>query len=530
LLDAMDAKLLAVLNILVWSGNRKLDELEAELGFELGDQKICPPRHHYERERKKFIPRPGFYWVVYEEYSSGYYGEVEFIVGLPRAIRSVFKQRMPKPKGYNVEPLAELPEGVLTYRCEAQLAEDLRMTSDYIARGHLQFNKNETIKKQCIRAVAGLTAAGEFFAGEKRSAKLPLLRHELLTGLVASCGPKLRKAMLNEPPDPAELLRPLCDTLFENPTWFHELLLAYLKIRGWENYDKQALANLRGVFAMLPEDQWVAAANLESIVDFREIDLDIMSRSRLQVTISPESAGYDYSSRIEIDQSNGWRLFIVPLIQGTAFLLAALGLAEIAYTLPPAHPRWKRPSEDFLTPFDGLYAIRLTPAGAYAFGLRKEVELKGSTRERAEIILTPQRLTATCRHIDPITEMSLLEYMEKVSDGCYRMTRQSLMRGCCTKGDVEKRVATFRQHITVELPPFWEAFFESTVQSAVALSAKIHYKVYELAESPELRRLFMRDPVLCGKTLKVEGMRVAIKKGDETAVQKRLNALGYLMR
>lgn len=527
LFESMDPTLRSILELLVWEGNFLLSNLEKKVGCKLMTTTSPGLLHGYRNVNKTYQPKPGLYWVAFDVNWS-YFGEATIIVCLPPAIRSLFKKQMPKPVGYNVEPIETLPPNLKTFRCDDLLAEEFRVVTDYITRGHLQFTANETIKRSCVRTVAGLTSGGEFFPDEKSSAKLPLLRHEILINLISSCGKTLREAMLDDPPDPAKMLLPLCEALFDHPEWLSEIVLPYLKEKGFNELSEEASRNLYSLFAMLPEGKWVQGCNLETIVSYREINVDLFYGRRV-VTIDRSSPSYNYSRCIEINETNIWTLQIAPLLKGTAFLLAAIGLAEIAYTLPPKHAMWRRPSECFLTPFDGLFAIRLTPAGAYAFGHRTDLELKSSNRKRAEIILNPRRLTATCRNIDPITEMSLLEYMEKVSDGCYRMTRHSLMRGCATQNDVEKRVTAFRQHIAEDLPPFWNDFFESAIQTAVALHSLSGYTIYDLADSPELRKLFMSDPVLRKKTLRVEGLRVAIKNTDEPGLRRHLIALGYLM-
>lgn len=528
--NVMDPRLYQLLTVLVWDGDHWLSQIEDKLGFNISDKKTVRPKYSYDRERVECVLKPDLFWVVFEV-DQVYYGKQGRVsVRLPPALRGVLRQYMPKPRGYTIEPVDTVPSEIHTFRCDDFIAEDFRVVADYIARGHLEFNKNETIRKPCIRALEKLTEGGEFFPGEKASAKLPLLRHELIISIIAACGPTLRNAMLEEPPDPKKLLRPLCDELFSRPEWFHEIVIPHLKSNGWENYSKDGVEHLRGVFAQIPVEQWVTGLNLERVVNYQGIEIDPIPTTRLSVTIDRTSARYDYSPRVEVDASNGWALLQAPLLQGTAFLLSALGLAEIAYTLPPEHAMWKRPKEQFLTPFDGLYAIRLTRLGAYAFGLCDEVELKTIARQRVEILLNPQRLTAICRHVDPVTEMSLLEFMEKISDGCYRMTRQSLLRGCRNSNDAKDRIEQFKQQITETLPELWENFLEKTARTATALRAKPRYKVYELSDNPELRRLFMSDTLLREKALKVEGMRVAVEKADQPAVAKRLGILGYLMQ
>lgn len=520
----------ALLKQLVWEGDQELEALEAELGFEVTDKRIVKPRYQYEQESISASRKAGYRWVVLEvEESFSYRSRNRVIMRLPPAVRSRFRECMPKPDGYDLKPLASLPEGLSIYRCDDEMAEDLRVISDYIARGHLEYTKTEAIKKPCIRALEKLTGGGEFFPGDKSSAKLPLLRHELLVNIIASTGEGLRQVMLQDPPEPEKLLRPLCSALFRNPEWFLEYVLTHLS-GGRTYYDTEAISYLKALFSRLSSEHWISMANLESYVDYREIDIDPVSHHRCYVNVEPYMDNYSRRNRVELDRSNGWDLVIVPLLKGTAFLLAALGYAEIAYSAPPEHSICKRKSEIFLTPYDGCFAIRLTPLGAYAFNLTDEVELKVCKHERAEILLNPQRLTAICRNVDPITELSLLEFMEKVSDGCYRMTRQTLLRGCSSSSQVAKRVELFKAQISSNLPELWEEFLNTVMQTAGALRPKVRYTVYELADNPELRRLFISDAILSEKALKVEGMRVAIEKGDVSAVSRRLNALGYLMQ
>lgn len=530
LFKAMPDEVYTTLKQLVWDGDMELNSLESDLGFEITEKKTVKPRYHYERETVCFSLKPGYWWMVLEEEASySYRSDARVIVRLPPAIRSRFKECMPTPPGYNLEPLPEPPKGLNTFRCDETLAEDLRIVSDYIARGHLEYTKAEAIKKPCIRALEKLTEGNEFFPDNKSSAKLTLLRHELLINIIASTSEGLRQTMLQDPPDPEKLLRPLCSALFSHPEWFHEYVLTHLS-GGSVYHGKEAVGYLKALLSRLSDDHWISMNNLESYVNYRELDINPVSCHRCYVSIEPYTEGYYRRSRVEVDRSNGWDLIIVPLLKGTCFLLAALGLAEIAYSAPPKHPKWRRKSEIFLTPFDGCAAVRLTPLGAYTFGLTDEVELKTSRHARPEIMLNPQRLTAICRNIDPITEMSLLEFMEKVSEGCYRMTRQTLLRGCSSSSNVAKRVKQFKAQISSNLPELWINFLDETVATAGALRPQAHYTVYELTDNPELRRLFISDPILSEKALKVEGMRVAIEKADVPAISRRLNTLGYLMQ
>ena len=82
------------------------------------------------------------------------------------------------------------------------------------------------------------------------------------------------------------------------------------------------------------------------------------------------------------------------MIHVMAFLLASLGFLEIAYNAPDGHSKWRLDSQMFLTPFDGLEAVRLTPVGAFAFGHSKELPLTVSEQPKCQVHLHPDRLLA----------------------------------------------------------------------------------------------------------------------------------------
>ena len=218
------------------------------------------------------------------------------------------------------------------------------------------------------------------------------------------------------------------------------------------------------------------------------------------------------------------------MIQGYCFLLAALGFAEIDYTFPPKHPRCPFHNSPYLTPFDGLRAVRLTKEGSYALGFDEAIELEKPEDPRTRIVLNPNCLNAICHEVDPVTELSLLDFMEKISPGHYRMTRTSFLGNSKTKTDAGDRLKSFRQSIAATLPPLWESFFQETVQTCVALKPVHGYRIFELENDPELRKRFVTDPVLRENCLKSEGFKVIIQNSKVAVVQKHLKKLGYILQ
>ncbi len=531
--DAMSQPLQKTLSLLAWVEREELYSLEQTLGFDIS---ILEKSNRYT---DPVLFKKGIHWLLFLKTEHCYYDDSDIewkrctSVSLPPALRQWLHTFLPKPIGYDLKPIETLPKSttqeILTYRCDDTLIEDFRITADYILRGNLKFTKSESISKPCIRAVEKLTDSGEFFPnGGVLSKRLPFLRHEIFAGILSVIGNKRLEEMRKDSPDPNVILRDLLASIFGHSEWTHEFILTHLKETYGSSHRPDAATQLTRIFKACGTDGWITLKNLLLHTKFQDLDIEILSQCTTRLK-QDHSYGYTYQETIDINPSTVFQFYATSLLQGFPFLLAALGLAEIAYTLPPKNPHYQRGADPFITPFDGFVALRLTPLGNYAFRNTDEIEIKTSTKKRAEIILNPQRLTVVCRNVDPVTELALLEFMEKHSPGCYRLTRQTFMKGCTTAKSVRERIEQFKRNITDELPPLWEEFLTEIESSAIALKAKSGYKIYQLAHSPELKEIFSTDPILLKNTTKVAGLQIAIQKNDLPAVTRRLKTLGYLI-
>lgn len=533
LFNTMSNPLKKAISFLTWSAEEELYNLEFHLGYDLTEiDRDATYRQDPVRLKK------GIHWLLlikdsyYSTYESNEVWKEKTLVSLPAALRQWFQTLLPKPAGYYLEPIETLPESdtdtIRTYRCDETIIEDFRVTADYILRGNLKFTKAENISKPCIRAIEKLTEGGEFFQNDGNLNKqLLLLRHEIFAGILSVIGNKRLEEMRKDTPNPRIILRELLDSLFGHSEWIHEFILTHLKETYGSTHQTDAATQLAKLFRSCDTKGWITIQNLTLHIQYQNINLEILSQCTTRLRQLDKY--YSYQETIDITPSTVSQFYALPLLQGFPFLLAALGLAEIAYTTPPENGHYQRGANPFITPFDGFVAIRLTPLGNYAFRNTDEIKLKKTAKKRAEITLNPQRLTVTCRNVDPVTELALLKFMEKHSSGCYRLTRNSFMKGCTTLRDVQKRIEQFKRNITTELPPLWETFFCKIEESAVALKARSGYKIYQLTRSPELKEIFSTDPILIKKTTKVAGLQIAIHKKDLPAVTKHLKTLGYLI-
>ena len=172
--------------------------------------------------------------------------------------------------------------------------------------------------------------------------------------------------------------------------------------------------------------------------------------------------------------------------------------------------------------------MRLTPLGEFVFRRRDHYELAAGPLTRTPMVLDETRLLATCRNADQLTELALRQFMEPLTAGHYRMTPKSFLGGCGSREDIEERIRLFRRVVSATPPAIWEQFFQRTLARVAPLNLEPDYLVLKVGDQDELRRLFASDPVLREIILKVEGLRIAVRRDDLKKLAKRLEQFGYL--
>ncbi len=522
-----------VLDAVTWERRMNLAALEKRLGRQIVVANPDERRANYE----PFLipPEHGFLVIVKSQESQwGYRAwnekpkREDYCLVLPDEIRKLCKAWVPPPVGYELLPLDEVPDSAGSrYSCDRKAISDLRLVAEYIAQGHLKYTKSERVAMPSLKAIHQLTVGPEFFEASDNG-DLALLRTRLLVGGMSFAGENERENLLAHA-DSAESVRDLFAKVSANAAFLHEELLphtAHERNRRCK-YCAASLKHLASFFAKLPAEKWVSWENIRSYHTLRELrpTLFYEASGSLQAQATRESDLW--STSVFIKQQNEFELVGEPLLKGYAFLLAAFGMAEIAF-VPPAGGAYHRPKKAYLTPYDGLRFVRLTPLGEFVHGRRTTFEVARGPALRAAITLDEVRLLATCRNTDKLTEIALGQFMEKLAPGRYRMTPKSLLSGCARREDIEERLRLFRRVVSAAPPPIWEDFFARTLARMAPLRLEPDFAVLKVSADEEIRRLLASDPILKEIILKVEGLRIAVRTGDLKKLGKRLEQFGYL--
>lgn len=522
-----------VLAAVTWERHVNFAALEKTLGRQIAAANPDERRSHYE----PFLlpPEQGFLVIVKSEESQwGYHSwnekpkKEDHCLLLPDAIRKVFKAFVPPPTGYELQPLETVPDSAGSrYSCAEKAISDLRLVAEYIAQGHLKYTRSERIALPSLKVLHQMTGGPEFFEDPKHN-DLALLRTRLLVGGMAFASEKEREKVV-ACADTAEPVRDLFKKVSANAPFLHEELLGHLAIsrNRWCKYDSACVKKLASFFAKLPAEQWISWENMRSYHVLRDHLPGLFGQATGGLQAQATEGRNAWSTSVAVGGGNEFELVGEPLLKGYAFLLAAFGMAEIAYG-PPRHTKYHRPKKDYLTPYDGLGFVRLTSLGEYVLGRRNTYEVVGRHPSRAAIVLDEARLLATCRDADKLTELALGQFMENLAPGRYRMTPKSLVGGCRSLEDIEQRIQLFRRVVSPKPPAIWEDFFAKTLARIAPLSLEPEYIVLTLSADEEIRSLLASDPVLREIILKVEGLRIAVRQSDLKKLAKRLEQFGYL--
>ena len=281
----------------------------------------------------------------------------------------------------------------------------------------------------------------------------------------------------------------------------------------------------------LPSSHWIAVENLEKYCLYREVDLEVTSRtsygSDLYFNMKVDSRYRNYYERTYARGSYYNEAVTKPFLKTMLFMFAAFGIVDVAYDLP-ANKALQEREADYLSPFDGLRYVRITPLGEYVLGLKKTYSIS-IEEPTATILLDDKRLIMTIDGHDPLKTMVLEKLAEKISETCYKVNYQSFLKECATQQDIKQKIALFQEQIAAKPPQIWQEFLDDVLAKINPLTKKSSLAVYKLQPNKELIALMARDEMLKQYILKAEDYHVVIETKHLGKVKKRLEEFGYFI-
>jgi len=410
----------------------------------------------------------------------------------------------------------------------------------FMNQGHMAYTQAGKPRRANVRALHKASGIEEFFADA--TGPLSFLATERTIAA-------LRDTAL--PDDlgytPANLVARLLYLEYE-PNQDYTLARGYLPhLRYSENYflydtERAARCQLLGLLAALRTDTWLSLEDLVRyvryedvmIVPFTEQEVVGMVTNKLTVKSEPmpdtlrDKRSYYYYYGDTVGRDAYVALAHRPLLKNLMAHLAVLGVTEVAYTTPH-NDEATVSGKPYLTVFDGVSHVRLTPLGAYLVGHTDVLKEAVVERASATVTLDPHYLILTIDGDDPLKNMVAEQMGDRLSPGRYRIDYAPFLRDCRRRADVEDKIERFKRHLARDVPERWATFFEEVVRKVQPLKPQAAYLVFQLDGDAELIRLFARDPVLQEHAKKAEDHHVLIAEHHLGTVRRRLEQFGYLM-
>jgi len=506
-----------VLALLVWKGEHSVELLEKQLGISIQQEK----KNSWSFGAKM---RPEFAFLSNRlSNTSSSYIHKGLILRLPMAIQSRLKRVYPKPKDYDLSPLKLLPPAAHRFEGEHLIFKEFPLIELYLSQNKLKTTASGYAQLSSLNRMRKILKLKEFFPESDKDKALATVRTELLAQLWLAG----KDLPLNTELSLLEKIRYLFHQAFLKGAFpYTYTLLKHIKGRGRVN-KLEANAYEHALFRLLknmPEGQWFSMQGLYNWLVYRHLLPEpINPQDYVYLHTEPYLEKYYIVDREEISRRNAHHYLVMPIFKGMLFLLAAWGLVDIAYDEPDT----RHYGLTYISAYDHLTALRLTPLGAYLVGQRPTYT-PAENKPAAGFELSAHSLMV--RLVEGDSRM-LESFASPAGQNRFVVDANSFLKGCQSQSDIRTKIDLFRQTVAPELPPLWENFFKQMIQRAEPLKeVSDDFRVFELpARDPILLQLIATDEQLKKWAIKAEGYRILLNRKHWTKFKNRLRKLGYLV-
>lgn len=515
----------------IWEEWVDIADLEEEFGVQLiVEVKPYPSAHYTIRQLKdEFL----LFWTDHNNHLGLYHNRQPKNFFLPTEILTVLRKICDAPPDYQLKGVASLPQTDFIYEVKDGIFREICSALAFIEQGFVEYTKHGKPTKKSLRDMINGCRLREFYPDSDKD--LGTLQAELLILFLET------KNLPNIHDDPLIQVRKLFD-LFRQETKINlaSIMLSHLKGLGniylGENMlDLVSRENICHVLKSFPPHQWVSVDNAWrgcigmglSIVPIKEYDSgrylyqDLVTRGRTY-------QDWYQNDRLYADRNNYRQLVVEPYFKGSLFLLGTLGVIDLAYDRP-YHAKLHRLGKEYISVYDGLKYVRVSPLGAYLLGNTKNYEYQ-AVGDSAKILLDEDRLLITIYGENPLKSMLVNKLADQISDNRFLVSNASFLKECRTKTDIEAKIQMFRDHIESKPPHHWEDFFDRLLANIDPFKRCGDMIVFQLKKQDAgMIAMVVRDPILKKMVFKAEDYHLMIKKSNALKFRQRLEELGFLI-
>ncbi|MDQ7066849.1 MAG: hypothetical protein Q9M40_01960 [Sulfurimonas sp.] len=315
---------------------------------------------------------------------------------------------------------------------------------------------------------------------------------------------------------------------FEDRYYFFitRILLSHLKkVRFDHHYgsEKSLFSSLTVIINELPKESWVSMENILKFSKYRDLKVHLEYEGKTDNYIFSAQDG-EYSC-----DSHYYPLFFEPVLKGGFFYLAALGLCEIKYDTPKSEYGIKAKEKEYISTWDSLKYVKLTPLGKYVFGLSESYEQKAIKKVTKELKFDEYKPIITIAASDSITQAKLEPYTDKYDTNRYILSHTKIFRDCKNTKALELKIEAFYKQIEKNPPQVFKDFFDEIKKNQNLLKRDLKQVVIELNNNKKLLNLFMKNKKLQELVIKAEGFRIIVLKENVVKLTKIVKENGFFV-
>lgn len=275
---------------------------------------------------------------------------------------------------------------------------------------------------------------------------------------------------------------------------------------------------------MEAKDQWLDLSNFKMLLLCSTIEgnnnyifLKLFGEEGIQkaklVRKTDKEKGLDKATPIDWSEEIGLK-FAVHWMK----YLCAIGIAELAVDS-------EAPADD---PLEGIRFARLTPLGRYALGIDTAYTPKASAGNM-EVEFDPRNGIITIDSMSPY-QMFLDKVAKRISPTRFRISVESLLKGCKYKSELEQRIGNLRVILDPEKKPELKKLIDEAMSHTDCAVRDGGYSLIRLRHDlPGLREAILTNQELREMTILAGPAMALVKTHKMERFNTILASYGYLM-
>jgi hypothetical protein len=449
----------------------------------------------------------------------GYSAREENYFYLPFSLREILIRHHAVPAWAQLSPMDTLPEGALVYvDAEEKFLSDYYRLQIYHKQGMINYTSKWRPVATGLTKVQKAIKIAEFFPDSD------LKRHRLVrTNMLASVIVYLAN-LEKKNSEPQEILREFFQNYYTTsfpapPVLLPDIKgLAYIENNDFTPFGRKMLALLKA----FPSNSYVPIKNILGYCTSKLIEMEPISRYTAYQRLTFDQPA-DTDKESSIGYNNYKKMIQRPLLRGSFFFFAALGLCELAYEQVAEEDL----GESAFSAWDGLLAVRRTALGDYVCGLTDTYQV--SEKKGGGFTLSDDALLIRLDSPDSPYASTLEGFAEKTGPLTFRTDPHFFLKSVYRKADLVNKIELFRQMVPGTIPGNWEDFFKTLLNKIDPLKSYDNCIVFNVdKENQELVRLLAQDPLIKPLIYKAEGYLIIVPKKNYAALRNRLAEFGFL--